>query len=652
MARQHRAGTQTADHMSPQYHGSGNRLSSPQSSAIPSRRSSNHVKVKSASPEVISSLISTLSAISSPMENQFDSLALIDPTQSVPSSLHSGGKTPRHDRDGVMLDSGFGMDYGAYSQSEKSQGDGRLHPDDAAIPPVVRTVPRARGDRPTSGLSIFTSPKRTSLSLSHRGGSKEPSINESEYPESARSIGRPSIEPAVRSPAASITSFASSHKAELRGQRSLDFKSSKGKMRDMDREWKRKSNKPADNGISVVHDFAAKSATSSDPSDKDRRKDQAPKSPRSPSRGVSLPLPVDTIGIANTTEELFEHANNPRTVPMRDSSLRHSLASTTTHRKRRSLRSDIAEVDGGPDQGVDGDVSSQTVEKAINDPEDGEVSKRIRELKAQKEMRDRQRDVENAEPTATSSRMLPSGRTSLPATLHVSQLQDEPSTSTKKREAAGTKDAVNKRPSRTRSKKLQVANGYQRSVSADGRSSTHASGPVAKPNAFQSQYEAQKRSIGPSTIDLQSQTETPNVPSPAPKRTSSNAPAHTLKTAAYDGRPSTADSIDDEVQAYLSSARLSQKINYPGSGRVISFSEVGDPGGYVVFCCVGMGLTRYLTAFYDDLALTLKLRLITIDRPGVGESEPYPDGTDTPLGWPGKSWLMMSHLTIADLANR
>jgi hypothetical protein len=115
-----------------------------------------------------------------------------------------------------------------------------------------------------------------------------------------------------------------------------------------------------------------------------------------------------------------------------------------------------------------------------------------------------------------------------------------------------------------------------------------------------------------------------------------NSPAQGGRGTPADPRPSTADSIDDEVEAYISQARLSQKISHPTTGRVISFSDVGDPNGYAVFCCVGMGLTRYLTAFYDDLAVTLKLRLITIDRPGVGESEAYSDGTDTPLGWPGK----------------
>lgn len=102
-------------------------------------------------------------------------------------------------------------------------------------------------------------------------------------------------------------------------------------------------------------------------------------------------------------------------------------------------------------------------------------------------------------------------------------------------------------------------------------------------------------------------------------------------------RPPSADSIDDAVEAYMNSPRLSQKIKHPQTGRDISFSEVGDPEGSAVFCCVGMGLTRYITAFYDELALTLKLRLITPDRPGVGDSEAYADGTATPLSWPGKT---------------
>jgi hypothetical protein len=100
-------------------------------------------------------------------------------------------------------------------------------------------------------------------------------------------------------------------------------------------------------------------------------------------------------------------------------------------------------------------------------------------------------------------------------------------------------------------------------------------------------------------------------------------------------RPLSQDSIGLEVDTYLNSPRLSQKIRHPQTGRVISFSEVGDPEGYAVFVCVGMGLTRFVMAFYDQLAVTLKLRLITPERPGVGASEADPNGT--PLSWAGES---------------
>ena len=59
-----------------------------------------------------------------------------------------------------------------------------------------------------------------------------------------------------------------------------------------------------------------------------------------------------------------------------------------------------------------------------------------------------------------------------------------------------------------------------------------------------------------------------------------------------------------------------------------------------------MGLTRYLTAFYDELAKTLRLRLITPDRPGVGESEPCLDGSGTPLNWADDVAIICNHLGI------
>ncbi|KKA28343.1 hypothetical protein TD95_000176 [Thielaviopsis punctulata] len=129
------------------------------------------------------------------------------------------------------------------------------------------------------------------------------------------------------------------------------------------------------------------------------------------------------------------------------------------------------------------------------------------------------------------------------------------------------------------------------------------------------------------------------------KRASATTASEGAPLSGYE-RPQSADSIDDAVEAYLRSPRLSQKIRHGPTERVISFSEVGDSEGYAVFCCVGMGLTRYITAFYDELALTLKLRLITVDRPGVGESEAYSDGTTTPLSWPDDVYAICQHLKI------
>ncbi|KIX93062.1 uncharacterized protein Z520_11335 [Fonsecaea multimorphosa CBS 102226] len=105
-------------------------------------------------------------------------------------------------------------------------------------------------------------------------------------------------------------------------------------------------------------------------------------------------------------------------------------------------------------------------------------------------------------------------------------------------------------------------------------------------------------------------------------------------------------SITEEVETFVGAPRFTQKIRHPRSGRTIAFSEVGDPNGFVVLCCVGMGLTRYLTAFYDELARTLRLRLITPDRPGVGASSPLPESQCTPLNWVDDVAVICSQLEI------
>lgn len=174
----------------------------------------------------------------------------------------------------------------------------------------------------------------------------------------------------------------------------------------------------------------------------------------------------------------------------------------------------------------------------------------------------------------------------------------------------------------------------------EGAPSPHVAQGKRRDRDFSSDRSSRRRS-GRSTPELRVKRSSSRLKrlsgplSPRAEEKSKDSSETPAANVAYE-RPPSADSIDDSVEAYLRSARLSQKIRHPQTGRVISFSEVGDPEGSAVFCCVGMGLTRYITAFYDELALTLKLRLITPDRPGVGDSEAYAEGTATPLGWPGE----------------
>ena len=143
----------------------------------------------------------------------------------------------------------------------------------------------------------------------------------------------------------------------------------------------------------------------------------------------------------------------------------------------------------------------------------------------------------------------------------------------------------------------------------------------------------------PSVLSLEKENQDPTLRSRSSFSRSFTEPLPAEYSLKKSTRPpsTVADSIDEAVDDYLDNPRLSQKISDPVTGRMIAFSEVGDPTGSVVFCCVGMGTTRFLTTFYDELAMTLKLRLITPDRPGIGDSEPYVDGLGTPLGWPGRS---------------
>lgn len=128
-------------------------------------------------------------------------------------------------------------------------------------------------------------------------------------------------------------------------------------------------------------------------------------------------------------------------------------------------------------------------------------------------------------------------------------------------------------------------------------------------------------------------------------------PVNAMSSPGIDIREAWHDEVSERVDAFLSCPRLSQTIKMADTGRVVSFSEVGDANGAAVIVCVGMGLTRYVSAFYDELASSLGLRLITPERPGIGASEAYGEAEPGgPMAWSKDVLAICQHLEITSFS--
>jgi len=89
-----------------------------------------------------------------------------------------------------------------------------------------------------------------------------------------------------------------------------------------------------------------------------------------------------------------------------------------------------------------------------------------------------------------------------------------------------------------------------------------------------------------------------------------------------DERP-TADSAAESLAA-ATDARV--RTVDTERGRV-AYAEYGDPGGTPVLFFHGTPGSRLLGAVYDEAARDRGLRVLAVDRPGYGQSEPWPDRT-------------------------
>ena len=76
---------------------------------------------------------------------------------------------------------------------------------------------------------------------------------------------------------------------------------------------------------------------------------------------------------------------------------------------------------------------------------------------------------------------------------------------------------------------------------------------------------------------------------------------------------------------YLRSEHLNRFIELPrpvpDRPLRVSFAEVGNPSGRPILLFLGLGCVRHLIALFDDLAKAFGLRLICIDRWGLGKTE-------------------------------
>ncbi|CAE6475384.1 unnamed protein product [Rhizoctonia solani] len=93
-----------------------------------------------------------------------------------------------------------------------------------------------------------------------------------------------------------------------------------------------------------------------------------------------------------------------------------------------------------------------------------------------------------------------------------------------------------------------------------------------------------------------------------------------------------------EMAQYLRSPRLTRLLTLrrpAHAGLTVSLADVGSLTGRPVIVYLGLGCVRYLVALYDEMAEALNLRLICIDRWGLGRTSDVPTEKRGLLEWAG-----------------
>ncbi|RAL09298.1 hydrolase, alpha/beta fold family protein [Aspergillus homomorphus CBS 101889] len=566
-----------------------------------------------ASPEVISSLISSLSTISVPLQTHFDSVPRIDtktdpgsPVYLAPDQDHIPDQRPSSAHE-------LGLSLGAFQLPEETAQSPFLHPDDAAVAPIVRM---ARAPPPSKSKVALDPPLSPGRPTS-RGSFTS---SKAAYEDSA--FGMITAEPGPRlSTANSVASSGSKtslkHQISILKRTSREFPSEKE--RQVDRLRKANScNDGFRHNIPRSRASVRSLYSMADVAEEGRALPFRSATETATESSISRPSSKERRSLQGARESMLSAPGgigSGRSIPARESSLRHKFSSSPKHR-RSSTRHSRYSSTSSREMKVDSAVSGVGSEA-------DQVTKRILELKDQQQKIKTELELDD----------IPSDFRKEPIATPAQQLVNSTGFD-------GTTDSQQtEHPSRFSFDESAPAPAV---LTGKSRSTARISPPFTSRSATTSIHSFDK--FDP--FEKASHRNTAEPPSPfRHQRSRSNASSPTGYFA-VDERPSSADSIDLAIQDYVTAAKLTQRVIHPASGRSIAFSEVGDPNGHVVLCCLGMGLTRYLMAFYDELARSLHLRLITLDRPGVGESAPYINEPATPLSWPDDVAIVCNHLKV------
>ena len=577
-------------------------------SATEASPSSRSTKSQPPSPEVISSLISSLAAISTPAEHHFEKLPRIgskkSDTSSVTPSYRSSPKPTTADpvvharavSRSPPPQQGFGVDYGAYKQPEEIDQESYLIANTAYAPIIrmakQRAPSRSRSSTPTLNAS------RSQQSLRSK--------------DESASIGRLSTEPGLQPPSANGTSTKSGSIARLivRKISKEVVPNGQNKKRANSAIWDSgEALSPLANGLRQSDSRSSFREEIVDEGISERK--SSPVSPPSPSHAGPSTLQSETPSSSRTLERPGGIGSG-RIIPSRLSSLHHTTAASPGKKSSKSLRHSR----GSKDLRTGQDVLEE---------EDSTV-RRIRELQKQKEKREREQRREERRAEKKRS------RNSMPGPTPPQRTTSDQSS------RHSVADIMPRSPDQA----VLVEDDSDLASAVF----THASRQVSAGQPLCTATYAPGPRSGSAMAEVRPSPGSRPVTPVMHQRALSDPQFSPGRGSLGNERPRSADSIDDAVETYLASARLTQRVRHPETGRVIAFSEVGDPHGFPVVCCVGMGMTRYIMAFYDELAWTLRLRLITIDRPGVGESEQYSNGTGVPLSWPDDVSIVCNTLSI------